>query len=97
MNGLMKTVPKPWLPAAGAAAAAGLTLALLTIVELRGPSPPAGLDTPPEPLGQRDGAVHVAGTGTWLPLARYLGYAYGQTHENSRVIVHESIGSSGGL
>jgi phosphate transport system substrate-binding protein len=49
------------------------------------------------PLGQGDGAVHLAGTGAWLPLARALADAFGRARPGPAVVVHESIGSRGGL
>lgn len=80
----------------GATIGAAVVVAALVVGEIVGPSPPRGRTTPPEPLGHADGAIHLAGTGTWLPLARALAAAYEEQHPDRSVTVHQSIGSRGG-
>lgn len=43
------------------------------------------------------GTLHVAGSGSNLPLTRILARAYGRRRPGTAVVVHESIGSSGGV
>jgi phosphate transport system substrate-binding protein len=93
---LVRGVSRWWFPVAGAAIGATLALAALVAAELAGPRPPSGRQVPPTPLGRGDGTVHLAGTGTWLPLAQVLASAFERGHPGPAVIVHESIGSRGG-
>ena len=92
----MRNVFRWWLPLAGAAAAAMLLLLAIGLAEFAGGRPPEGREVRAERLGERDDSLHLAGTGTWLPLARELVRAYGNTHPAARIVVHDSIGSGGG-
>lgn len=44
-----------------------------------------------------EGAVHIAGSGSNLPITRALVAAYEATHPSARFVLHESIGSTGGV
>lgn len=93
---MVRSASRWWFPVAGASIGAALALAALVVAELAGPRPPPGRRVPPTPLGRDDGTVHLAGTGTWLPLARALAAAFERDHPGPAVVVHESIGSRGG-
>lgn len=93
---MVRGISRWWFPVAGAAIGAALALAALVSAELAGPRPPTGRRGPPAPLGRSDGTVHLAGTGTWLPLARELASAFERGSPGPAVVVHESIGSRGG-
>ena len=45
----------------------------------------------------RPDTLHLAGSGTNLPLTRRLAAAFRARHPGQRVVVHESIGSGGGV
>jgi len=79
----------------GAAAGTALLLFFIGLIELTGPRPPAGRQATVTPLSEADGAIHLAGTGSWLPLARALARAYETTHPDLPAVV-DSIGSGGG-
>ncbi len=93
---MITKVPRWWLPLLGAGCAATVVLLVLTLAEISGPRPPSAERPAITPLSQEDGAIHLAGMGTWLPLARALAAAYESTHPDVQVFVHESIGSGGG-
>lgn len=44
-----------------------------------------------------DGSIHLAGSGSNLPLTRALVEAYNRSHPGDRFVVHQSIGSTGGI
>lgn len=93
-----RRVPGWWLPAVAAIGASALASAVVLAVEVTSPRPPPGRAIPRPPLSARDGAVHIAGTGTSLPLMRSLAEAYGRgAPDAARPVVHGSIGSGGGL
>ncbi len=53
-----------------------------------------GPSRPPVPSG---GLLRLAGSGSNLPVTRALADAFASTHPHQRVLVHESIGSTGGI
>lgn len=81
----------------------GLTAAALLIVRNveRGPRPPFLVQPPMSPVPAEvrgdDRVLHVAGSGSNLPLARALASAYAETNPVARLVIHESIGSTGGV
>lgn len=76
----------------------GLALSAVVVAEIAGPRPPPGQRVAARPLSDRDGALHVAGSGTCLPLARVLVAAYRRRELGApEAVVHGSIGSGGGL
>lgn len=89
-------VTKWWLPLVGSTAALLVVVAVILIAEATGTRPPKGREQQVEPLGVSDGSIHLAGTGTWLPLARALAEAFVRQHPDQELVVHQSIGSSGG-
>ncbi len=89
-------MPRWRLPVLGATAALLVLLGFVGLAELTGPHPPLARDVVPEPLREADGAIHLAGTGSWLPLARDLARNFEKLHPGISVVVHESIGSRGG-
>jgi phosphate transport system substrate-binding protein len=88
--------PRWWFPLAGSTIAALFVTVALIIGELFGPRPPQGQEHSLEPLSADGRSVHLAGTGTWLPLARALEDAFETEHPEIDVVVHQSIGSRGG-
>lgn len=58
---------------------------------------PAGERTPPARRLGADGALHLAGSGSNLPLTRALSAAHVAANPGARVVVHQSIGSTGGI
>jgi phosphate transport system substrate-binding protein len=81
----------------GALLSAMLVVVLIALAELTGTRPPEGRELEASPLSAHDGAVHLAGTGTWLPLARALVRAFQETSPGAPLVVHDSIGSGGGM
>lgn len=76
------------------------TASLLIVRGIQADATPEFLAAVPEdrPRVERpeDAALHLAGSGTNLPLTRVLAAAYVELHPHSPVVVHPSIGSSGG-
>lgn len=79
------------LPAAVLAAA--LVACALGVAAELGPSPPPPLQAPRTAPRVRTGAVEVAGSGSNVPLTRALAAQWSA----GRVVVHESVGSTGAL
>jgi phosphate transport system substrate-binding protein len=81
----------------------GLVVAALLIVRgiERGPQPPFLVQPPVSPVPvdvRRDERVlHIAGSGSNLPLARELADAYSVVNPDARLVIHQSIGSTGGV
>lgn len=81
----------------------GLVAAALLIVRgvERGPQPPFLVQPPVSPVPvevRRDERVlHIAGSGSNLPLARALADAYTAANPDARLVIHQSIGSTGGV
>jgi len=92
-----RTVPRWWLPTAAALSATILAAGLIVLREASGPRPPTGSEAARVSLGQRDGAVHIAGSGSCLPLIRALADSMEVRGETLEVVIHGSIGSSGGV
>lgn len=88
--------PRWWFPLVGAGSAALVVAAVVGLAERSGSRPPAAAERRARSRPASDGEVHLAGTGTWLPLARALAAAYSQERPDVSLVVHESIGSRGG-
>lgn len=77
------------------------TASLLIIRSIQADATPAFLAAVPDerPRIERpeEPALHLAGSGTNLPLTRVLAAAYVELYPESPVVVHPSIGSSGGV
>jgi phosphate transport system substrate-binding protein len=58
---------------------------------------PVHRERPSTGAGTRRGAIWIAGSGSNLPLTRALAEAYRREHPEARLVVHESIGSTGGI
>jgi phosphate transport system substrate-binding protein len=82
--------------------AALVALAVVALVRAeRGPRPrfltePSASASPAPPPPAPDGPLGLAGSGSNLPLTRALVEAYRAAHPGARLVVHESIGSTGG-
>jgi phosphate transport system substrate-binding protein len=89
----------PWFGVAVVAAILLVVAAAIVAGVDDGPQPPF-LDPTfvpeHEPAPFDDGALHLAGSGSNLPLTRRLARAYGEAG-HARPIVHPSIGSGGGV
>ncbi len=81
----------------------GLLAAAIGIVQAveRGPKPPflvqPPLNPPREARGHEPGTLRLAGSGSNLPLTRALAEAFASTQPDAHVVVHASIGSTGGV
>lgn len=90
-------VPRWWLPATGAVLATAVCAFGVVLLELSGPTPPVASTTLPTSLARGDAPLHLAGSGTCLPLAHALSQAYANQEGEPPPVVHGSIGSRGGL
>ena len=76
--------------------AAALACALGVAAE-HGPTPPPPRAAPPTSPGPRRGALELAGSGSNVPLTRALARAFCAGNGGCEVVVHESVGTGGGL
>lgn len=81
----------------------GLAIAALAIVRgvERGPRPPFLVQPPVSPASEQfqhdPNVLHVAGSGSNLPLTRALAEAFSDADPEAHVVIHQSIGSTGGV
>lgn len=89
----------PWLGVAVVVAVLLAAAFAIVVAVDKGPQPPfldPNFEPEPESAPFDDGALHLAGSGSNLPLTRLLARAYADAgHE--RPVVHPSIGSGGGV
>jgi phosphate transport system substrate-binding protein len=99
---LTRRVPLLWTLVAIAIAALTATAAIVLLRAERGPrpgfldAPPASGAAPAAPRS-RGGTLLLAGSGSNLPLTRALVIAFLARHREAKIVVPESIGSSGGV
>lgn len=100
---LTRRVPLLWTLVAIAIAALTSLSALVLLTSARGPRPSfldartATAATSPRPPRPVNGALVLAGSGTNLPLARALAAAFRARRGEAKIVVPESIGSTGGI
>lgn len=95
----MPRVPAPsWIAAAALVVLALTTSGLLVVRAESGPAP-AFLTGPPIDVAPRaaPGRVELAGSGSNLPLTRRLVAAFAATRPDLVLVVHDSIGTTGGV
>ncbi len=87
-----------WIGVGIVLGAAGVAGASAVRSVLAGPAPSWAARRDAVPIVRpRSGAVAIAGSGSNLPVTRALVEAYRREHPSARLVVHESIGSTGGV
>lgn len=101
---LTRRAPLLWALVALALAALVAAAALVFLRTERGSEPPflaepgtLSTASPRLPAGSGEDALEIAGSGSNLPLARALVAAFRQRRSSAKLLVHESIGSTGGI
>ena len=100
---LTRRVPLLWTLVALAIVALTSLSALVLLTSARGPRPsfldarPAGTTSAPPAPRPVDGALVLAGSGTNLPLTRALAGALRARRVDAKIVVPESIGSTGAI
>jgi len=100
---LTRGAPSLWALVALALTLLAASVALVLLREARGPRPPFLADTTAKPVpvspaaAATPGALELAGSGSNLPLTRALVEAFRARNSDSKLTVHESIGTTGGV
>ncbi len=100
---LTRGAPSLWALVALALTLLAASVVLVLLREARGPRPPFLADTTPARVpvthaaAATPGALELAGSGSNLPLTRALVEAFRAKSPGSKLTVHESIGTTGGV
>lgn len=95
-----RRIPRVWALVGLVTALFGTIIGLLLYAEAEEPKPPFLLQEPSAsirlPAGSSDGKIHIAGSGSNIPLTKAL-LAAQLGHYHDSFVVHPSIGTQGGL